>query len=585
MADIAETNGQTILLEAGHSLMTRDPEFDDGAIELSQEWAEFCVALKASCLTSSAAEQYLTAIQVRHITPWLSRKNLTLIPMAASKILTAEALDTAISAKLSHSLNQDLIRTAADELETLGPAPRDAELAEALLSGMSIDLLERALAHPEGLRGTVRSLHQSMSESTAPQIPHFMLNESGQAVAQEIDRYLQTGADIILDGSVINSFPDIGAALNLPSFVINGSFDTDQLVKALSLALQLASVADTQKPGFVICGLGDAVFKLGKSYSTSEGISLGIGLIEEVQRQLKTLDETGLPHAELSLELVSADILRHFSCLTSGTNGIDIQISDLPRSPDAIELIRDAISASHPEFLPEFETTLAQTCSLQGVPGVDRERLLARGFSPCSVDLIEDRLSEGLNLSQATSRWLLGDDVILKELNLPPTILSEEDPSLLRLVGFSRKDIEQAERYLSSAATRTLSPVLEKSGLVPNTTPDQSLTFAVEVAKATHLQTSLSVERCAGQSLDVLAKWLSCIEGQAITLLLSSSDVSRQKQAADRVNHILSLAEDAREAEGSFNPAVQETTPVAPQHNPDYGLHDRSRRLRLPDRR
>lgn len=593
MADIAETGtAEAIeipsLPEAGHALMIRDPEFDDGSIELSEEWEELKAALGSLSLSDALTEQYLLTIQARHITPWLKRPNLTSLQSALTTDLSGEALDKAISTRLSHNLHQDLMRATADELEALGPAPRDAELADALMGGMSIDLLERALAHPEGLRGTVRSLNQAMSEASAPKTPLFLLSDTSSGITQEIDRFLLTGSDIVLAGSSEPELPETGAALNVSSLVVDGEFDANLITQVLTPALQIASVSEFGPVRLVLCGLGDAIFKLGKSCCTPEGISLGIGLIEEVQRRIRSLAETGLPQTILSAELVSVDILRHFECLTSGANGIDININELPQSPDAIELIREALSALHPEYLPEFETALSSTCLLNGVPGVDRVRLLARGFSSSSVDLIEGRLNEGLNLSQATSRWLLGDDVILKELNLPATILSEEDPSLLRLVGFSRKDIEQAEQHLAKAPARLLTPILEKAGLVINTPTDASLRCATAIADATGLATGLSAERAAGQSIDMLTDWLSHIHGRLVTLHLSSSDTSRQKQAADRINHIVALAEDAREAEESYRPEALEPASVArtvyqPANEPNS--YDRSRRLRLPDRR
>jgi ribonucleoside-diphosphate reductase alpha chain len=60
------------------------------------------------------------------------------------------------------------------------------------------------------------------------------------------------------------------------------------------------------------------------------------------------------------------------------------------------------------------------------------------------LDRIEAALKEGLALSAAFSRWVVGDEVIRKRLNLDPEAFDTDGEALLRQLGISAKEIEDA---------------------------------------------------------------------------------------------------------------------------------------------
>ena len=76
----------------------------------------------------------------------------------APQDMTPYALDHLASAASVASLQSVSQLSLAEMLERLGPAPRNAELAEALASGLPQDLLEEALRLPGGILRTADAL-------------------------------------------------------------------------------------------------------------------------------------------------------------------------------------------------------------------------------------------------------------------------------------------------------------------------------------------------------------------------------------------------------------------------------------------
>ena len=74
---------------------------------------------------------------------------------------------------------------------------------------------------------------------------------------------------------------------------------------------------------------------------------------------------------------------------------------------------------------------------------------------------------------------------------------------------------------------------------------------------------------------------LSAVEASSLVLSASSADLKRREEAARRINSILDMIEDSREAEENYRPEAE----PAPEPYFAQGEAGRARRLRLPDRR
>ena len=138
------------ILEAGQNTLVFDPDLEDQAISNSPEWQVYHSLLANLGIEDGALDAMMTGVDTRLVSPLLPLKALLQIPPGATKPLSKSAIDQALADLTLRNLESDLLRSAAEELEMLGPAPRDPEIAEAIEGGMNIDLLERALAHPQG---------------------------------------------------------------------------------------------------------------------------------------------------------------------------------------------------------------------------------------------------------------------------------------------------------------------------------------------------------------------------------------------------------------------------------------------------
>tara|TARA_B100000678_G_scaffold288144_1_gene296022 strand:- start:186 stop:2546 length:2361 start_codon:yes stop_codon:yes gene_type:complete len=566
-------------LSAGRDYLQNDPEFDPGPETDTSEWLDLKTTVAALPLNDDQKSLYLSLLADRVLTPLSLAQNVFEGQKRGLPPLSPEALDIAISDKLSSDLQKDMLRAAVDELEELGPAPRDPELAEAINRGMSIDLIERALSHPEGVRGAVNALQKSIGETDIRPAPAFGVTAPDTALPDEIIRFLRTGDNLLLASAENPDFTEnFAVAANISAFIREGAPDVELISQTHKILIALADLAEA--PLIVgLAGFSDALLKLG---ATSDEASR----LEAAQSVLGAFCD--LPDSiTVSLGLVNADVLLHLHCLSNGASPLAFDLEALTRQPDAINLIRENLAQKGADALARFESALSSLFSLKGAPGVDRKRLQSRGFSDTSLNLIEQRLGDGLSLAQATSRWMIGDDIIRRELDLPPEALSEEDPSILRLIGFSRKDIETADDWLASAPERILAPVLEDAGIATEPTVATNLSFA-KALSAKHPSLSIGLEVEFGPEIEheQLVSLLSDLCEAPLTVRLSQDHTAKAQKTASRINHILELVEDAREAALAYREDAEplDDRPMAAPATTSEQT-GRARRLRLPDRR
>ena len=103
--------------------------------------------------------------------------------------------------------------------------------------------------------------------------------------------------------------------------------------------------------------------------------------------------------------------------------------------------------------------------SLHGCPVINRESLMAKGFTAELLDKVEKELPETFDINFAFTKWNLGEEFCRGTLGLDPKQLDDPTASLLELIGFSKEDIDQANTWVCGAMTLEGNPLLKDEHL------------------------------------------------------------------------------------------------------------------------
>ena len=115
------------------------------------------------------------------------------------------------------------------------------------------------------------------------------------------------------------------------------------------------------------------------------------------------------------------------------------------QTPDLSECVSAALGAVASKTEAEdVRLRILGARTLDQIDGLERHRLESRGLSEDALDRIEQALKEGLSLAAAFSRWVVGDDVIRKRLGLDPEAYDTDGEALLRALGISPREIDEA---------------------------------------------------------------------------------------------------------------------------------------------
>jgi ribonucleoside-diphosphate reductase alpha chain len=100
--------------------------------------------------------------------------------------------------------------------------------------------------------------------------------------------------------------------------------------------------------------------------------------------------------------------------------------------------------------------------TLKGCPVINAESLAEKGFSPEALGLAEEAIKSAHNLEGVFNSWVLGKDFFSKKLKIPTETFQEGGFSLLKHLGFSAKEIEDAELYACGTLGLEGAPELKK---------------------------------------------------------------------------------------------------------------------------
>ncbi|MCI4643972.1 MAG: TSCPD domain-containing protein [Hyphomonadaceae bacterium] len=460
----------------------------------------------------------------------------------------------------------------AEQIEALGEAPRNAELAEAVARGLSLDLVEAALRHPAGFPAMARDLRRAASEAS-PQRLRVPGNRDLQDPA--VLAFLAAGGHVLVGASDLPA-PDCEAIiLDLGALVSETGF---QEAKALDL-VATASKALGNEGWLLLTGLGAALVSLGLQYNSQEGRDTAAALIAFLQHATQgtglkkaQADCLGLPARRAGAKAGPRLAILPFStgayALSAESDGLaplNQAMLDQPGGPDLARAVRLGLARRAPEALPSLLAALDQRTQLDTPShAINAERLRARGLTLDAIAKVRNALGDGLTLNAAFSRWVLGDEIISRDLKLAPENFDTDGHALLSALGFSRRDIEAAESLIETEANRIAEDALGKAGLVLAADIHAELAMADVIAPWLDLPPVVSITVPLTRDIEPDTKALLWIGGARET----ASPLTRERLA-----DIEALAAEFREAP---HPPGTTAEPVDP---------GAATRTRLPDRR
>jgi ribonucleoside-diphosphate reductase alpha chain len=491
--------------------------------------------------------------------------------------MTPHALDHLASAASVASLQSVSQLALAEMLERLGPAPRNAELAEALASGLPQDLLEEALRLPGGILRTADALRAAAVDTPAPPPAVFTAGPVDVALESSLLAALREGGEVFFLQSALPAATTPARVVDVAQAVSPDGFEDGVLVSAIE-----AAAAQMKEGVILLTGLGAAVMALGLDYGSDDGIAAGAALTALV-RAAATGTAFGAAHAKtLGLQARKASTKRPCQVLILPIIDPMVALPDcesdaaapvravLTYGDDAPSLTRAArlgLAARAPEALPGVLDQISHAGAQDLEASLGTARLRDRGFTEAALDRVSRALGEGLPLNAAFSRWVLGDEIISHDLKLTPENFDADGRGVLSAMGFSRADIAKAEAAIDGAGEALASRALQECGFVLDVSAEDEIRFAAACNKV--LGGGVTVPVSARAGLDMA----EAVTADGLSAHLMGHRSPPGDDVRDRMEHILSLAEElADEAD-------------TPQATPEFTEARSAARTRLPDRR
>ena len=495
----------------------------------------------------------------------------------AAADMTPMALDGLAASASAASLQSVSQLALAEMLERLGPAPRNAELAEALASGLPQDLLEEALRLPGGILRTADALRAAAVDTPAPPPAVFTAQPVDIALEPSLLAALKEGAEIVF---LQNALPPAATPARLVD--VSQAVSPDGFEDGFLISTVEAAAAEMKDGIIILTGLGAAVMALGLDYASDAGIAAGAAMAALV-RSAATGAAFSASHAKaLGLQARKSGSKRPCrvmilpvtdpmaalpDCESDGAAPVRAVLTYGDDAPSLTRAARIGLAARAPEALPGVLDRIANSGTQDLETALGTARLRDRGFTEAALDRVGRALGEGLPLNAAFSRWVLGDEIISHDLKLTPENFDADGRGVLSAMGFSRADIAKAEAALDGAGEAIAARALQECGFAIDVSPADEIRFASACNKALGGGVVVSVGARAG--LDMA----EAVIADGLSAHLVGHRAPAGEDVRDRMEHILSLAEElADEAD-------------LPQSSPEFHEARSAARTRLPDRR
>src|SRR5690349_7139993 len=111
--------------------------------------------------------------------------------------------------------------------------------------------------------------------------------------------------------------------------------------------------------------------------------------------------------------------------------------------------------------IAEIEAYAVGHGTLSQAPAINHTTLKAKGFTDEAIAKVEKALPTAFDIKFAFNKWTLGEDFVVKALNIPAEDLASPTFDLLTALGFSRREIEAANIHVCGAMTVEGAPHLK----------------------------------------------------------------------------------------------------------------------------
>ena len=536
---------------------------------------------------SEAAETLCEAIRARRITPIAPTSMIEGsrgTSLEASQLLSAVADATAVAS--ARAVATQAFVAVADALEALTietddqGRPTTSALIDAFRAGADAELVEIALCTPGGPRAAAITLRRQATGAREPGrqtylIPNWTGVEANE-VASAIERVSRTR--LAVEVGIGESVPDANAAAVAVNVARYAAADDLAVMTADLEALR------TIAPGCAVrlAGLAAAVMSRGLAYDSEPGVAAAVKICSLAKEAVEAV----------SVEHPSPAAVRWIAAESSGADPVDLLLAhEDEQTPDLSECVAAALNttASKTEA-DDVRLRILGARTLDQIDGLERHRLESRGLNEDALDRIEQALKEGLSLSAAFSRWVVGDDLIRKRLGLDPEAYDTDGEALLRALGISPREIDEARIAVQGRrrpVSNPKSPLARILALADGVTPEARVRIAKAIAPYLSRQPVVTI--ATGEQSDTTRMTVHASVRAAMGAGLGVRIEAGRPAVDGELQH--RIAEAKRRARAPLASETQAPTferqpqPAAPVHTHADDEVYLAERRRLPDRR
>jgi ribonucleoside-diphosphate reductase alpha chain len=438
-----KSNGRHLgrVLETGAALLAYE-DADSPAAKLVNA---HLAAIRTLAGETEAAEAVCAAIKARKISPICTA---SLIEAAQPTALDATALPGALAdataVASARAVATQALVAVADALETLTietddqGRPTTSALIDAFRGGADADLVEIALCTPGGPRQAAITLRrQAASAREAGRQTYAIPAWTGldpNEISGAIERVSKTrlAVEIRIGGAAVGAEAP-AVTINLARYAIGGADDLRVLsddVASLSIVI----------PGCIIhlAGLSAAVMSRGLAFDGEDGVAAAAEFCKLARQAAES--------STVTTEHPSPEAVRWVAAESIGVDPVDLLLNhEDEQTPELSACVTAALATAASKTESEdVKLRILGARTLDQIDGLERARLESRGLTDEALDRVEAALKDGLSLAAAFSRWVVGDELIRKRLQLDPEAYDTDGEALLRALGLSAKEVEEA---------------------------------------------------------------------------------------------------------------------------------------------
>ena len=100
--------------------------------------------------------------------------------------------------------------------------------------------------------------------------------------------------------------------------------------------------------------------------------------------------------------------------------------------------------------------------TLKGAPCINRQSLREKGFTDDMIERIEAALPGAFDITYAFGPWTLGSEFLKTVLKIPEDMLSKTGADILKAIGFSQEEIDEANPFVCGTMTLEGAPYLRE---------------------------------------------------------------------------------------------------------------------------